>query len=434
MIKPIPKSRPKPKKKGIASNGLGVGPAAAKDVVAGTPSSGGDGTDQSKDVGPLSKGASSGLSDGGQVNDKSPTAVESATTVLMSSTESSLNGFPNPNETAVRVRATPLLTLEVEGGQLNRTRRAEALLVYQTDKVYPDSPLFRGASDEWSEAYWAAQEGQEQDQEPFVMKLEGSERNHWAVFLPPAHTPESRRDQVGLVLRMVTGATIQGDPKAIQCEALLIGLWSEDVVGTARPVLEEIGRWLASVNTAQAEKFRRLRHIGLVPATISRQDQLNLRVAVQDCLPVRPYWLRDQEAVFDMELPLEPVRQVLGQARAAEGLTFKDRGNRRILQSKYTEVEHLTEDSKTKTIVRQRPADPKKVAKLNLEGVEELARLLTDLALGTKDEHGQGFTYLWTRCSSGGPRSATSTPNSLNDATAGTNAGQSAPRWRTRFK
>ena len=71
----------------------------------------------------------------------------------MSSTEPSLGEFTNPNEMAVRVRVTPLLMLAVEGGQLNLTERVEAMLVYQAEKVYPDSPLLQGASSAWADRH-----------------------------------------------------------------------------------------------------------------------------------------------------------------------------------------------------------------------------------------------------------------------------------------
>ena len=429
---------------GVASDGSGTDPPAVKDATAKASSLKSDGPDKVRGVplvqtsgqgvpmGLLSRSAASSLSGGGQTNGKSPTAVDTATTIQMSRTEPSLSEFTDPNEMAVRVRVTPLLTLDVEGGQLHQTKRVEALLVYQAERVYPDSPPLRGASSEWTETYWAARNNQEVTKEPFVLKMENSsDKTHWAVFLPPVHryaaskAQEMRQAQVGQVLRMVTGTTTQGDPPAVPCEALLIGLWAQDVVVATRLVLEEVGQWMAWVNSAQTEKCRGLRHIGLVPDAISRQDLPALRIAVEECLPVRPFELRGPEAVFEMALPLEPVSQLLGPTRAGKGLTLEDREGQRMLAGRFLEVEHVTEASRRKTIVRKIPIDPKLDA--GLEGVDALARLLTNLALETKDECGRGFTHLYVRCSSAGLDSARSTP-SLDDTTSGPNAGPTVPR------
>ena len=97
------RQRARKKDKGVASGRPGGGPAAAKDATAGASSSGGDGPDEARSasalaqtpgqkapVGPLSRSASSGLSDGGQANGKPLTAGDTATTVLMGGTDPSI--------------------------------------------------------------------------------------------------------------------------------------------------------------------------------------------------------------------------------------------------------------------------------------------------------------------------------------------------------
>ena len=73
----------------------------------------------------------------------------------------------------LRVQITPLLTLSVEGGRLDMIERSEAMLVYQADRVYSGSPLLQSATSEWSDAYWAALDKQEDTKEPFVLRVEG---------------------------------------------------------------------------------------------------------------------------------------------------------------------------------------------------------------------------------------------------------------------